>query len=253
MGGAISITLEGKTSLYGVTSGHGMIQQLLDVAPESSDGEDSSIHGFSESSDSESDDEEESPYSSAESDGSGDKASVDSAVDLSDHTAWWPIDHDITAEFLGIGVRPECPREPQPGQSHVEDTAFGDLALFPIDSFHRPSSTNYYIELDSMEPKDVTSISENEVETTLPVAVLLGPEQTVSGTLQPGKFHFSMGGTMIDARQIRLSRDLGQSKTPINYTSETIHTDSRHSHGLLRVVGSPRPDIVRHDHRGRSG
>lgn len=215
MGGAISITLGGKTLFYGVTSGHGIIQQLLDVAPESSDGEDSSIHGFSEGSGSESEDAEESSSFSAESDDSGDRASIDSAVDLSDHNAWWPINHDITADFLGIGVRVASQRESQPDESHVEDSLFGDLALFPIDSFHRPGLTNYYIDPRNLEAKDVTSIWENEIESTLPVVVLLGPGQTVSGTLQPGKFHFSMRGTSIDARQIRLFRDLGQSKNPM--------------------------------------
>lgn len=230
IGGAISISFGGKTSLYGVTSGHGMIRQLLDIALESSGGEGSSIHEFSESSDSESDDEEESPSFRAESDGSGNRALVDSAVDLSDHTAWRPINHDITADFLGIGFRQASQRESQPDESHVKDTLFGDLALFPIDSFHRSGVTNYYIEASNLaasnleasnletsnlEAKEVTSISENEVESTLPVVVLLGPETTVSGTLQPGKFHFSMRGTSIDARQISLSRDLGQSNTPI--------------------------------------
>lgn len=210
MGGAIVITFEGRASLYGVTTGHGLIHQLMDVAPRRLSQHYTAVDWLSESSDSESEDGDDVADFRAQGGYSGNRMSSGSAVDLRDQGKWATIVRDIRANFNGIDFFPASQSKAQPAESHVEDMLSGDLALFPIDSLHRPGLTNNYTKLAGRSPllKVVTSILEKDVESALPLEILLGPEQTVSGTLLPGKFHFSMRGTAIDTRQIRLSKDL---------------------------------------------
>ncbi|KAG8165529.1 hypothetical protein KVR01_004081 [Diaporthe batatas] len=205
VGGAVLLTIDGRTSVYGVTAGHGLVHQYLNSSPQTVD--DLYGDGVSDDSGSESEDETDSQSLSAGSTYAKARSSIDSSVDLSD-VGWTTIDHGVSAAFGGARFLRTPQTVSQPGKLDVEDTLSGDLALFPLDSLHRPGLTNNYIQPSNLEAKEVTSISENDCEIPLPVFVLLDPEQVLSGTIQPGKFHFSMGGVPIDARQLRLSRDL---------------------------------------------
>ncbi|KAJ0114113.1 hypothetical protein J7T55_007947 [Diaporthe amygdali] len=211
MGGAIAITREKETKLYGVTSGHGLIRQVIERAPQNLDGYGPLVSWLSDSSDSESEDEEESANVHAKAEDILD-AGVQSvvALDLSDVTIWTSINHDLSAGFVGINFPPASQKQVHQVESHVHDVLSGDLALFPILSTHRQSLSNYYIEQDTMMAKDVVSTNEEEIEYMLPVVVLLGPEQAVNGTLLPGKFHFSMRGAAIETSRVRLERDLAK-------------------------------------------
>lgn len=208
VGGAISIIIGGHTALYGVTAGHGLLHQGLNMTPQSA--EDPMTDDLSDDSDSLSEDDEEFPTRATDSVYSGDGASSDSAIDLTDHARWTPINRGITAEFLGIGLGSASETEPDPDKSHVKDTLSGDIALFPISSNQCAGLTNSYIHTDSLKAKEVNSIARSDCKNPIPVVILLGPEQTVSGSLEPGKFHFSMRGMPIDARKVRLSKDLGE-------------------------------------------
>lgn len=209
MGGAVAITRGRKTSLYGVTTAHGVIRQIKERAPRVLGGY-RCVDESTESSSSESEDGTDiSDDVSKADDGSCNKTSTIFSVGLSDQTVWTNISHDIKAGFCGLEYTSALRSQVQQTGWHFNHSHSGDLALFPLASLNLRGLKNYYLQSGTQVSKELVYISEEEVQYTLPVAILLGPQQTAEGTLLPGKFHFSMCGKPVETTRVRLSKDLG--------------------------------------------
>lgn len=209
MGGVITVTRGLETTLYGVTSGHSLICQILEDAPS---GTDDSRRSFDESSDI--------------SNSSGDSSSDDMSKDNRSHghdppppyettKKWINASQGLVATFVGLHADSRqfgmIPRE----TSVKSGRMVGDLALIKLPKHCARRLQNQFVE--PVKPRDnspqekglnppVIEADDGENE----LFVLLSKTRSVAGSRVTGTFHFSVGGRKLETERIMLSEDLGE-------------------------------------------
>lgn len=218
MGGVITVTRGSITTLYGVTSGHGLICQILEntsIGPDDSDDSDDSDALSDQSS-----------QSSAYGEPSiSDKKSQESAAihDSSLTTShekikkWINASQGLVATFLNLRADSvdSCmvPRE----TSAMSDRIAGDLALIKIPAGYAKRLRNDFV--DPAGPRDklarekgrfpaATEANDGENK----VFVLMSKTRSVAGCLVAGTVHFSVLGRKIECVRIMVSEELGEYK-----------------------------------------
>lgn len=215
MGGVITVTRGSITTLYGVTSGHGLICQILE---NTSIGQDDSDALSDESSQSSAYDE-----NSISDKKSQDCTSIhDSSLTASHEKVkkWINASQGLVATFLNLRAESvdSCmvPRE----TSAMSDRMAGDLALIKIPTGYAKRLRNDFV--DPAGPRDklarekgpfpaATQANDGENK----VFVLMSKRRSVAGYLVAGTVHFSVLGRKIECVRIMVSEELGESMRQI--------------------------------------
>lgn len=215
MGGVITVTRGSITTLYGVTSSHGLICQILEntsIGPDDPDDSDalsdqssqSSAYGETSISD----------KKSQESDGIHDSSLTTSHEKIK---KWIDASQGLVATFLNLRADSvdSCmvPRE----TSAMSDRIPGDLALIKIPAGYAKRLRNDFV--DPAGPRDklarekgrfpaATEANDGENK----VFVLMSKTRSVAGCLVAGTVHFSVLGRKIECVRIMVSEELGKYK-----------------------------------------
>lgn len=201
MGGVITVTRASETTLYGVTSGHGLVCQILENTSRTPGEPNESPGGSSESS----------VYSG---DSSSDEMPQDEASRSHDTAPtaprekfekWLNASHGLVATFLGLragsvksGI---VPRETSPGS----DGMAGDLALIKVPTDHAASLRN-----DFLGPERPIGRPERGEGGKSKLFVLLSKARSVAASRVAGTVHFSVGGRKVETARIMLLEELGE-------------------------------------------
>lgn len=211
MGGVITVTRASGTTLYGVTSGHGLVCQILEhtsktpvESVESSDGSsESSLHGGDSTSDETPQDE--------------DRCSHDLPAPSTQESVerWISASHGLVATFRGLYADSMkfgmVPREASTRSSGVA----GDLALIKIPTDYARKLRNDFV--DPAVPRSDHSREKGRVPTATEangdqnsLLVLLSKTRSVTASRVPGTVHFSVGGRKVETIRVMLSEKLGE-------------------------------------------
>lgn len=195
MGGVITVTQGSETTLYGLTSGHGLVCQILENTSIGADDSDalsdessqSSVYGGDSISDKKR--QESTPIQDPPLKTENEK------VDK-----WMNASHGLVATFLNLRADSVdfcmVPRE----TSAMSDKMAGDLALIKIPTRYARGLRNDFVDPAVTEVNDV----ENKV------FVLMSKTRSVAGRLVAGTIHFSVWGRKIECVRIMVSEELGE-------------------------------------------
>lgn len=201
MGGVITVTRASETTLYGVTSGHGLVCQILENTSRTPGESIESSGGSSASSvydgDSSSDEkpQDEGNYSH----------DIPPKAPHENVEKWLNASHGLVATFLGLRAGSVkfgmVPRETSPGG----DGMAGDLALIKIPTDYATRLRNDYI-----DPERSRGRPAREEGGKNKLFVLLSKTRSVAASRVTGTVHFSVGGRTVEAVRIMLSEGLGE-------------------------------------------
>lgn len=209
IGGVITVTRGSETILYGVTSGHSLVCQILEntssdpgKSNRSCDGDSEACSGDS-SSDSSSADHDSQSHSSLP------------AIPYENTKRWMNASQGLVATF--VGLRADSMRvgmNPRETSAKSEGPA-GDLALIQI-----PNHCIGWLQNDFVDPitpagiparcKGLRSAATEPSDDENKVFVLLGKTRSIMASRVAGTFHFSVGGRKVEAARIMLSEELGE-------------------------------------------
>lgn len=201
MGGVITVTRASETTLYGVTSGHGLVCQILENTPRITGESIESCGGSSESSvyggDSSSDEKPQ--------DGGSRSHDTPPTAPHENVKKWMNASQGLVATFLGLRAGSVefgmVPRETSLGGNEVA----GDLALIKIPIDYAPRLQNDYF-----DPERPGGRPEREEGDTNKFFVLLSKTRSVAASRVAGTVHFSVGGRKVETARIMLSEELGE-------------------------------------------
>lgn len=206
MGGVITVTRASGTTLYGVTSGHGLVCQILEhtsrIPVESVESSDGSSESSSHDGDSRSD---------------GSYSHDSPAPAPREHVErWMNASRGLVATFRGLYADSMkfgmVPREASTRSGGVA----GDLALINIPPDCARKLQNDFV--DPTMPRGDQAREKGRLQMALEapggghnkVFVLLSKTRSVAASRVPGTVHFSVGGRKVETIRIMLSEELGE-------------------------------------------
>ncbi|KAL1864721.1 hypothetical protein Daus18300_007523 [Diaporthe australafricana] len=209
IGGVITVTRGSETILYGVTSGHSIVCQVLDKTPSGDGKSNGSCDGDSEACSGDS--------SSDQSSADNDSHSPDSlpVIPYENTRGWMNASQGLVATFVGLRADSmKVGMIPQETSVRSEEVA-GDLALIQI-----PDDCVGWLQNDFIDPikparspgpgKRMGSAGIEPSEDENNIFVLLGKTRSIMASRVAGTFHFSVGGRKVETERILLSEELGE-------------------------------------------
>ncbi|KAG8163896.1 hypothetical protein KVR01_005814 [Diaporthe batatas] len=214
MGGVISITRGSETTYYGVTSGHGLVCQILEDTSISTDGSNDLSDESSTSSFYDGD-----SGSDRESQENSNQIHYPSPTGSQEKVENWMTANDgLVASFSNLRADSvDCRMISREADSIGDNKISGDLALIKIPTSTAKVLPNDFVDPTATGPKGHTARGEGHrcpasTETSdddNKVFVLLGKSKSVAGCVVAGTVHFSVRGRKIECARIMLSEELG--------------------------------------------